>query len=190
MTVTGPVLRVRETVENLGPDPVPLMWVHHPAFGAPFVDEHARITVDARTLITDAEAPGTLLPADQVLSFPLAHGDEHDLLVPPAPAVARSVFAALTDFATPACTITSPTVGLGVTLGWDAEVFPYAWFWQECHASAGYPWFRRAYTVTVEPANVLPGDGPVGTLRRGDPPLLTAGTVTATELSLHCFPLR
>ncbi|HEX5113576.1 MAG TPA: aldose 1-epimerase [Pseudonocardiaceae bacterium] len=185
VTVTGPELRIRETIENLSPDPVPLMWVHHPAFGAPFIDEHARIQVAAHTIVSDAHEPGTLLPADRIAGFPLVD-EEYDLRIPPPATVPRSVFAALTDFDRPGCTITSPTTGLAVELHWDAEVFPYAWFWQECHASAGYPWYRRAYVIAVEPANVLPGDGPVGPLRRGDSPLLAGGTAADTELTLRC----
>jgi hypothetical protein len=192
VSLAGPVLRVREEVRNLGPDPVPLMWVHHPAFGAPFIDEHARIEVAARTVVTDAEEPGNLLPANQVASFPVVRdvdGVVHDLRVAPGPTVPRSVFAALADFDTPAFTITSPTVGFGVRVDWDAAVFPYAWFWQECHASAGYPWYRRAYVVAVEPANVLPGDGAVRGWRRGNPPPLAGGAATTAELTLRRFPV-
>jgi hypothetical protein len=70
VSVVGPDLRVRERVENLSDDPVEYAWVHHPAFGSPFIDEHARLEVSARLMVTDALAPGTLLPADEVLPFP------------------------------------------------------------------------------------------------------------------------
>lgn len=198
LVVAGPRLDVRDTVTNLSPDPVEVSWVQHPAFGAPFVDEHCRIATGARTLLTDAEAPGTRLPADTAFAFPAARsvdGLPVDLGAVPAPRSGSAVFAALTDFGAPAgadaddgaggwFSISSPSAGFGVRLDWDTDVFPHAWFWQECHASPGFPWFRRAYVVAVEPANVLPGEPSPACPDRGRAPFLAPGATWLGRLAL------
>ncbi len=190
--VTGPRLELTETVTNLAPDPVPFRWVHHPAFGAPFVDRHTRIRAGARSLVTDAQAPGTVLDADRLLPFPVCRGrdgGEVDLSRAPDPAVPREVFAALTDFDEHWFAVESPTHGFGVRVSWDGAVLPHAWFWQECHATAAYPWFRRAYVVAVEPANVLPGAGTVAGLTRGADAVLEGSGRRTLRLTLERFPL-
>jgi len=191
ISVAGSGLTVTDTVINDCPDPVEFMWVQHPAFSAPFLDEHARIDCGARTLITDADTPGTALPANTAFAFPAARdrsGGAVDLREVPAPDAGRSVFAALTDFDGGWFSITSPTAGFGVRLDWDPEVYPHAWFWQECRASSGFPWFRRAYTIAIEPANVLPGDGRIGHRQRGRSAPLRGGGTQSTQLHLTRIP--
>lgn len=160
VALDGPVLRVTETVTNDSPDPQRVAWGHHPAFGAPFLDDGCRLTTGARTVIADSEAPGTLLAAGSRHEWPVgraADGAELDLRRVPGPGERREVFAALTDFDSPFAAIVNPRLGLGAGLRWSAACFPHAWLWQEVHATAGFPWFRRAYVVAVEPSSVLTG---------------------------------
>jgi galactose mutarotase-like enzyme len=178
LTLDGPTLRVRDTVTNTSDEPVPVMWVEHPGFGAPFIDGRCTLTSGARTVVTDAEHPGNLLPAATRAPFPVAptaDGGTVDLGVVPGPDSGRSVFACLTDFTDGWFAIDSPTAGFGLLVEWDPAVLPHAWFWQECHASPGFPWHRRAYVVAVEPANVLPG---------GEPPVLAPGAKWTADISV------
>ena len=193
VTVDGAVLRLRDEIVNASLDPVQVRWVQHPGFGAPFIDGAARIDTGATVFVTDAQDPGANLPPDQVQTWPLAAdlGDRPvDLRVVPGPDERRAVFGALTAFDAAWCTISSPTTGLRLRMEWDADVFPHAWFWQECHGSAGFPWFRRAYVVAVEPANVLPGEGAVGPLQRGAGPMLAGGERMVSEISVTLERLR
>ncbi len=190
--LVGPDLEVIDTVLNTSPDPVEVTWLQHPAFGAPFADAQARIATGARTFITDAEQPGTRLPADSVFRFPDArdlHGSEVDLRVVPGEDEPRAVFGALTDFEEPWYSISSPSAGFGIRVEWDAEIYPHAWFWQECHGTEGFPWFRRAYAIAIEPANVLPGEGVVGRWERGRAPVLAGGEARESLLRLSRIPL-
>src|SRR5580704_1060622 len=59
--VEGPALTVTDTITNTSPEPVPVMWVEHLGFGAPFVDEHCTVTTGARSVLSDAQAPGNRL---------------------------------------------------------------------------------------------------------------------------------
>lgn len=186
-------LEVTDTVVNLSPDPVQVQMVQHPAFGAPFVDGASRISTGARTVIADAAAPGTVLAADGLGDWPWApqpQGPPIDLRrVPPAES-GRAVFAALTDFDEGWVEIASPTAGFGMRLDWDRQVLPHAWFWQECRSGAGYPWFRRAYSIAVEPANLLPGHGDVAGRPRGQGTVLAAGGTVRAQITLSRVELR
>lgn len=188
----GPALRVRDTVHNTAEEPVSVMWVQHPGFGAPFIDEHCTISTPARTVLTDAEQPGNAMPPDTRAAFPLvptADGGTVDLRQVPGPGSRRSVFACLTDLDAGWYTINSPTAGFGIRLEWDTTVLPHAWLWQECHASSGFPWYRRAYVVAIEPANVLPGDPTPACPTRGQAPLLPAGTSWTSDITLSITDL-
>jgi Domain of unknown function (DUF4432) len=173
------VLSVKETVENGSSEPVEVMWVHHPGFGAPFVDARCRLDTGATTLIGDADAPGTVLPRDYVGPLPEAFRF--------APGGPRAVFGALTDFTAPWFALTSQTHGFGIAMAWDPDIFPHAWFWQECHASSGFPWNREAYVVAVEPANALPGEGTVDSFERGVAPILAPGQSLRSDVVLSAF---
>lgn len=187
LRLDGATLHVRDAVHNESLDPVEVMWVHHPAFGAPFIDEHARLTTGARTFITDAVAPGNMLAPDTVFPLPEVldeRGAPVDLTALPAQESGRAIFAALTDFEDGWFAIDSPTAGFGIRVQWDAEFFPHAWFWQEINASRGFPWFRRAYVVAVEPANVLPGHPSVARPDRGISPRLAPGSSWTASISM------
>jgi hypothetical protein len=186
--VTGPVLTVTQTIANTGAEPAAVMWVEHPGFGAPFIDEHCTLTTGARSIVTDALAPGNLLAADTWSAFPHAptagQAQPSDLRDVPGPGSGRSVFGCLSDFAGGWFAIDSPTAGFGIRLDWDAAVLPHAWFWQECHASAGFPWHRRAYVIAVEPANVIPGDPSAACAQRGQAPVLAGLASWTSTLTL------
>lgn len=202
VAVESTTLTVIDEVTNESPDEVSLRMVQHPAFGSPFLDEHSTVAFDARTVIADASAPGTLAapgivgpPAEVVPAIAVPGG-----VRVPGTASGSALFAALTDFpddhaeatTTPGqATFISPTAGFAVTLSWDTTVLPHAWFWIEARATPGWPWFRRMYAVAIEPANVLPGEGRSGRFQRGGAGTLLAPGATMTShvsLTRHALP--
>ncbi len=66
VTLAGDTLTVTDTVTNLSPDPVWTRLVQHPAFGAPFLDEDSYLVPGAGTIVTDADAPGSMAGTDVV----------------------------------------------------------------------------------------------------------------------------
>lgn len=191
VVLAGDSLRVTDEIANLSPDPVQTRIVQHPAFGAPFLDGDSYLLARA-TIVTDADAPGTLAKADMV-------GELREVLPPgpvpgsvrlPGPGSGASLFAALTDLEAPEVTFCSPARGLGVRLSWDGAALPHAWFWVEANAGAGWPWFRRLYAIAVEPANIIPGEGGAAAHPRGGPGTTIAGhdslaiTTTLTRTTL------
>lgn len=193
IVLDGPRIHIRERATNDSPDPQYFEWVHHPAFGRPFADSGCRLAVGARTLLSDAKATGNLLQPDTVNSWPhaaTASGDTVDLSVLAGPESRQEIFACLTDFDQPYFALTNPELGFGVALRWSTEVFPHAWFWQEFHASPGFPWFRRAYAAAIEPANVIPGEGWIGGRERGGGAVLPGGGSSGAELTFSRFADR
>lgn len=162
VTVIGPVVRISESVTNESDIPLEVMWSHHPAFGAPFLDETCVIDAGCRTVLADPTAPGTLLQPGARFSWPVvtdSRGREIDLRAVPGPGERRALLAYLTDFSDGFYAITNRDRGLGFGLRWPAETFGHAWLWQEVHATAAWPWFGRAYAMAIEPASTIPGHG-------------------------------
>jgi hypothetical protein len=158
----GPVLRLTETVTNESATGLEAMWVHHPAFGSPFLERGCLISAGCASVLADDEAPGTLLAPGSRHDWPhaaTAAGDPVDLRVVPGPGEPRAVLAYLRDFSSGYFAITNPRLRLGVGLRWPLDTFPDAWFWQEMASGEDWPWYRRAFVAAVEPASTIPGQG-------------------------------
>ncbi len=68
-------------------------------------------------------------------------------------------------------------------------MFAQAWFWQEVHATAGYPWWRQVYVCAVEPATTIPGQGVDGAIRK-DGKLLHLESLESQEVTLEGVMFR
>jgi hypothetical protein len=181
ITLEGPVLRIVEEVTNGGGEPLEMMWGHHPAFGAPFLEPGCTIDTSARTFTADDRAPGAGLAPGAAGAWPhavLETGGTLDLSVIPGDDEARAVLGYLSGFEDGSYRIANPRLGLEVELRWPLELFPCAWFWQELRASAGYPWYRRLYTTALEPGTTWPGQGLANVRAKGGVPLLLAAGET------------
>jgi hypothetical protein len=180
-TLTGPVLRLTETVTNESPADLEVMWVHHPAFGPPFLERGCVLSAGCGTVLADDEAPGTLLAAASTHSWPhavAADGGPLDLRIIPGPEEPRAVLAYLSDFSSGYFAITNPRLRLGFGLRWPLDVFPHAWFWQEMAATPDWPWYQRAYVAAIEPASTIPGQGMSAARAKGHPGVSFAGGQT------------
>jgi galactose mutarotase-like enzyme len=174
VTVSGTTVRLDERVTNLSPEPLELMLVQHPAFGPPLVAPGCRIETSAARFQADAGGAAG--------AWPVVDGVDLSL-VPPGE---RFVFGYLSGFAEGAARLTNDGLGLSAELRWPLERFPFAWLWQELHASSGFPWFRRAYVVAVEPASTIP-QGFAAARAAGSPLVSVASGETCaawTELSV------
>lgn len=194
MRVDGPSLLITESVTNESPDPVEFMWGHHPAFGAPFLERGCLISVGASTYSADDVAPGTLLEPGSTHRWPLAtaiDGSTIDLSVVPGPDEPRDHLGYLTDFHEHFFAITNPHKGLGAAVKWTPTILDHAWFWQEVHSSAGFPWFRRAYVAAIEPNSTIPAQGLQNATEKGGSPVRLQGGQRATvDLELRLFEGR
>jgi len=164
ITLDGPDLQVEETAVNEGGVEQEVMWSHHPAFGAPFIDAGCRIETDARWFEADDErdTPAGDLEPGARSDWPLARArgeDPADLRILPGPDTSMDRFGYLGGFENGIATISNPKLDLSAQLSWTSSTFPFAWYWLEASATPGYPWYRSAYVFAIEPASSYPGQG-------------------------------
>lgn len=162
------VLRIAETVQNRSRQDLEIMWVHHPAFGPPFVDDTTVLATGARLFSADGRAPGTLFGPHSRHPWPngtSVSGAAVDLTRLPQH-LGEAILGYLGDFDHPYVAQTNHRLGLGVGLTWSHDVMPHAWLWLERHSSADYPWYGQMDVVAVEPASTVPAWG-VSEARRG-----------------------
>ena len=155
---------LRETVRNDGGEPMDYMWGHHPAFGAPFLSGDCRIDTNATTMTADpnSDPPGSVMERGQRYDWPVVdlEGVTTDLSVVPGEDASRSSMGYFDGYGDIAWYgITNTQLGIGAGLAWRRDDFPYAWFWQELHGSAGFPWYKAAYVMAIEPNTTWPGQG-------------------------------
>ena len=183
VTLDENVVRVEEQVTNRGGDAIEVMWGHHPTFGAPFLEPGCTIETSARTFTADDRAPGSGLTPGRRSVWPnavLDDGGQIDLSVIPGPDERRAVLGYLSDFEDGRYRVVNPRLGLAVEIRWPLDVFPTAWFWQELHATPGYPWYRRAYTTALEPNTTAPAQGIVEARKKGGATLRLAPDAART----------
>jgi Domain of unknown function (DUF4432) len=176
VAVVGSTLAIEERVSNQSPDPASFSWGHHPTFGAPLLEPGARLEVSARSFRVDAAVHGPF-PPGAVGGWPELDGVDL-ALVPDEP---RALLGYLTDLDEGSYRLANARVGLGVEVRWPLEIFPHLWLWQELHGSAGFPWFRRAYAMGVEPNTTVP---------QGGPPSLTLAGGASLEARIELSLLR
>ena len=180
-----------ERVTNEGDRRVEYMWVHHPAFGPPLVAPGARIRTSASTILADTALDGPGNPLEPGTSHPwpmvgTRDGRQLDLSLVPDASRGRLLLGYLSGFDEGVASIENDALDLACTLSWQLDTFPYAWLWQELGATAGAPWFGRAYTMAIEPATSFPATGLGGVAgTTATHRTLEAGATAATELRLR-----
>lgn len=179
---------ITETVRNDGGEPMDYVWGHHPAYGAPFLSEHCRIDTNARTLLADDtyDPPECPWELGKTYDWPVVdrNGRTTDLSVVPGVGTPRGSMGYLQDFPDVAWYgITNTQLGFGAGLAWRTDDFPYAWFWQEMHASPGFPWYKGVYVMAIEPSTTNVGQGLVAAMdKNGTHRTLAAGESRTAEL--------
>jgi len=162
VSVSGSTVTIVDELRNVATMDVRVDYVHHPAFGGPFLEGDVQIEVGARRFVPDGDTLDARLPGEQAYLWPTVADPERRTrpfdVVPPV-GVAEVTFGTLVDFDAPWAQITNRSAGVAVRLDWDAEAMPYAWLWQEFAHSEGWPWFRRARVIAIEPSTT-PTGGP------------------------------
>lgn len=166
-------LHIDETLTNESDRPVDFMWGHHPALGAPFLNENCILQVPAANMeVASVEAvPGDRLQSGTKHRWPVVTGkDGHPLdlqIIPPPSSKCSDEFwlSGLTDgwFAV---TDTRSKIGFGMT--WDPQVFRGAWVWQEFGGTREAPWNGETYVMAVEPYSSYAINGLSGAVQRGE----------------------
>jgi galactose mutarotase-like enzyme len=162
MNAQSSCMRLIEKVTNLAGETMDFVWGHHPAYGAPFISEDARIHTNAQTLFTD---PGydhefCVVVPGQTTEWPYAKGKngrniDKRVITPQSQ---RNFFMGyLSNFAgAPWYAVTNAALKVGIGVAWTPNAFRHLWLWQELNASQGFPFYQRSYTVALEPHSSYP----------------------------------
>jgi len=185
-------LEIEETVTNEGAEPMDFMWGHHPAFGAPFLDEHCRLFTPATGVETAHALPAHQLlpPETSFQTFPKVRtvdGDEFDLSRMQLPTARFAHLSYLMGLKDGWYCLVNEKTRLGVALRWDLDVFRYLWLWQEFCGTLQYPWWGQGYVTGIEPHSSIPGLGLDKAIERGTQLTLTPKRSLSTRLCVSLF---
>ena len=156
-----PVLWIEEKLTNEGDEDLELMWVHHPAFGPPFLGPECVVDVPDCTIVTMDGYLGDTdrLRKGQKCEWPFAagrHGGQIDLSKIGGPELRSHDVCFLEGFDEGWYALTNTQTQVGFGMRWSTDVFPYIWYWQPFRGAMGSPWYGRNYNVALEPASSYP----------------------------------
>lgn len=191
MSVIGDLLTIHETAWVDGPDPVTVMWGHHPTFGSDLLAGDFEVATGARSVRIDQsyDPPGNPLLPGAAGRWPLVPGKVGMVdLSRPARNGVHAALAYLCDFAEPWVAIRRCDDAIAIILSWDTGVFPYAWFWCEFGGTAEAPWHGQGRLLGIEPNATCAGAGIADAHRRGEPLVtLQPGAPMTAKVSLRVF---
>ena len=151
------VVRWRERLTNRSQQRLPVAWLHHPAFGGPFI-EGAELVASARTVVTPpADRPelAQLRPSFRG-TWPQAPEQKTGRMrdCSRVPAVGSDVehVVHLTDFVPGWGQLWNENLKFGFGLRWDEKIFPYAWSWAAGRGHDTYPVWGQCHTMTLQPS--------------------------------------
>jgi len=162
MNATTNCFRLIERVTNTAGEPMDFVWGHHPAYGAPFLSEHARIYTNARSIYTDPNYDSEFcrVVPGETTDWPFAKGKDGSQvdIRRITPESKRHFFMGyLNNFdGAPWYAVTNSHLKLGVGVAWSPNAFRHLWLWQEMRASTGFPFYGRTYTMALEPHSSYP----------------------------------
>jgi len=182
-----PMLILEESLTNEGRETLQYMWGHHPAFGAPFLNESCRVDLPGEDLIieTFAGAAGTRLKGGERYNWPLVqegNGPTIDFSRPDAPGIKQEDLGYLVNLPEGWYAITNQDQKVGFAMSWSLETFPYLWIWRNFNMSTGYPWYGQVYTLALEPWSSYPSGGLVTAIENGTAVSLAPGETRTAEL--------
>ena len=189
MLVERDVLIVREQVRMTGPQPIDVMWGHHPTFGSDLLAGKVEITSGARRATVDQtyDPPANPLLPGATGNWPIVSGKAGAVDVG-RPVEPMAALAYLHDFEKPWAAIRRLDDSIAVALSWDSARFPCAWLWFELGGTAEAPWYGCGRLIGIEPNTTWPGMGLADALARGSALLrLHPGDELTAELRLHVF---
>lgn len=183
----GRVLEIDERLVNESEEAMDCTWGHHPAFGAPFLDDTCRLLVPACRVKTQEEyvSPNSRLEKSQDCEWPRVRGSRGEVVdlsrIPAASAHSHDM-AYLYGFQEGWYALFSDNRKIGFGLTWDCTVFKFLWFWQVYGGWAGYPWYGTSYNIGLEPCSSYPSSL-TRAIERGTQLRLEPGESIRTSLS-------
>ncbi len=158
LTLHGPAIEIRESVQNLTAQDRPLAWTQHVTLAPPFLDPATTVfqASVARSMVaeTDPGSNGYLQPG-MPFDWPMAPccgGLAADLRHMRAQAPASAYTAHLTHSAHEHAFFLAHSTAYRLTFGyiWRRDDFPWLGIWEENRSRLATPWNGRAVTRGME----------------------------------------
>lgn len=186
-----PALLITERLANDAPVEFAVMWGHHPAVGAPFVDESCVVQTPARTVRVLAYHPNGLWEPGDAYMFPMVKnrrtGALQDItrVLPPD---TRSVdVISFWGLAEGWYGLTNRRTRVGFGMAWDKTLFQCLWMWQVYGGHTDYPWYGRTYNCALEPFTSWPPAGVANAVQNGTALILKPHQHVETSLAAVAY---
>jgi len=189
------VLEFEETVTNTADEEFKFIWGHHPALGAPFLDENCVIDLPGGAVgemyHTDFSG-NSPFEAGLEYPWPLARdrrGATVDVsrVMSPAAKIAFNTF--VKNLEEGWYGVTNLKTGIGFGLQWDISVFKYLCLWLVYRGFHDFPFYGRTYNIALEPYSAIP-DNLDEAIRLGRALHLGPGQLIRTRFSAIVYESR
>ena len=162
----------RHRLTNLGTRPVRFVWNLHVAHA---IEPGSRVHLPAGRVGVEPPDYGRARAGVGELSWPMDDSVSGDLSVLPGPEAGLTEWLFAHDLRKGWCAVTHPSVGLGLELAFDREVFSTVWLW------GVYGGWRGHYFLLTEPSTSPPGSL-AENVARGRAATLDPGGVLETQV--------
>ncbi|MEA4906494.1 MAG: aldose 1-epimerase [Anaerolineaceae bacterium] len=184
-------LLVHEKLVNESGSEFAIMWGHHPALGAPFLDETCVVRAPAGKVEVHPFHPNGLWQPGGDYDFPNVPNRHTGALEDITRVRSRETKSVDVVFFKELqegwYTVTNTGKGVGFGMAWDASLFRYLWMWQVYGGHDDYPWYGRTYNIALEPFTSYPPAGIHNAIRNGSALVLQPGQVIETDLAAVAF---
>jgi hypothetical protein len=179
-------LFIHERLRNEATGAFAIMWGHHPAVGAPFLDDSCIVQTPATTVEVLAYHVNGLWETGVDFAFPKVKnrrtGDLQDITRVRARDAQSVDVVFFKDLTAGWYGLTNQRHGVGFGMAWDQELFRYLWMWQVYGGHTDYPWYGRAYTCALEPFTSYPPQGVKKAVDNGTAVIMQPDETLETEL--------
>jgi hypothetical protein len=179
-------LFIEERLVNESEEAYAVIWGHHPAIGAPFLNEHCVLQAPAKKVEILAYHPNGLWEPGGDYDFPMVpnrrSGKLQDItkLLPKETRSVDVVF--FKELTAGWYALTDPKSRAGFGMAWDQSLFKYLWMWQVYGGHNDYPWYGRTYNIALEPFTSYPPAGIPNAIKNGTALVLKPSHVIETSL--------
>jgi hypothetical protein len=179
-------LFIKERLVNESESEYAIMWGHHPALGAPFLNEHCVFQAPAKKVEVLAYHKNGLWEPGGDYDFPMVPNRRTGKLQDVTKVLPRSTRSVDVVFFKELeegwYTIRNQDTGAGFGMAWDNALFKFLWMWQVYGGHDEHPWYGRTYNVALEPFTSYPPAGIQNAIKNGTALRMKPAEVIDTEL--------
>ncbi len=184
-------LFIHEKLVNEAAVEFAVMWGHHPALGAPFLDESCVVDAPVKKVEVLNFHPSGLWEPGGDYDFPMVPnrrtGQLEDIRKINSVSIRSSDVIFFKELSEGRYTIRNSRLDVGFGMTWDVSLFKYLWMWAVLGGHNDYPWYGRTYNVALEPFSSYPPAGVPNAIQNGTALILKPNQVIETDLTAIAF---